>query len=144
MMAQGEALGILSLNSHEPGQFLAARQQLASAVAEHLALALANIKLRETLKNQSIRDPLTGLFNRRYMEESLERELIRCQRKQQPLSIIMLDVDHFKRFNDTFGHEAGDAVLRKLGQFLLRHIRGSDIAERKTCVNLGNPYYVNF
>jgi diguanylate cyclase (GGDEF)-like protein len=130
MMAQGTALGILSLNSHEPGQLLADRQQLAVAVAEHLALALANIKLRETLKNQSIRDPLTCLFNRRYMEESLERELIRCQRKQEPLSIIMIDVDHFKRFNDTFGHEAGDAVLRKLGQFLQSHIRGSDIACR--------------
>jgi diguanylate cyclase (GGDEF)-like protein/PAS domain S-box-containing protein len=130
MMAQGTALGILSLNSHEPGQLLADRQQLAVAVAEHLALALANIKLRETLKNQSIRDPLTGLFNRRYMEESLERELSRCQRKQEPLSIVMIDVDHFKRFNDTFGHEAGDAVLRKLGQFLQSHIRGSDMACR--------------
>lgn len=106
------------------------KQQLAVTVAEHIALSLANLKLRETLQNQSIRDPLTGLFNRRYLEESLEREVNRAQRKQQTLGIIMLDVDHFKRFNDTFGHEAGDAVLRKLGQFLHTHIRVSDIACR--------------
>jgi diguanylate cyclase (GGDEF)-like protein len=99
-------------------------------VAEHIALALANLKLREKLQNQSIRDSLTGLFNRRYMEESLEREMRRCDRKRQPLSIIMIDVDHFKRFNDTFGHNAGDAVLRELGHFLQRYVRGSDIACR--------------
>jgi diguanylate cyclase (GGDEF)-like protein/PAS domain S-box-containing protein len=130
MMAQGEAMGVLYLGTQESGRLTETKQQLAVTVTEHIALSLANLKLRETLKNQSIRDPLTCLFNRRYMEESLERELIRCQRKQQPLSIIMLDVDHFKRFNDTFGHEAGDAVLQKLGQFLQSHIRGSDIACR--------------
>ncbi|MBD1866889.1 GGDEF domain-containing protein, partial [Cyanobacteria bacterium FACHB-471] len=71
-------------------------------------------KLQETLKNQSIRDPLTGLFNRRYMEESLEQELRRAERSEQPLGIIIFDVDHFKCFNDTFGHEAGDIVLRDI------------------------------
>lgn len=130
MMAQGEALGVLYLNSFELGQFTEAKQQLATTVAEHIALALANLKLRETLHNQSTRDPLTGLFNRRYMEESLEREIQRCDRKQQPLSVMMIDIDHFKRFNDSFGHEAGDAVLCELGQFLQRYVRGSDIACR--------------
>ncbi len=130
MMAQGEALGVLYLSSLLRGSLTPAKQQLATTVAEHIALALANLKLREKLQNQSIRDSLTGLFNRRYMEESLEREMRRCDRKRQPLSIIMIDVDHFKRFNDTFGHNAGDAVLRELGHFLQRYVRGSDIACR--------------
>lgn len=130
MIAQGEALGMLYLSSTVSGTAIEAKQQLAVTVAEHISLALANIKLREKLENQSIRDPLTGLYNRRYMEESLEREIQRCHRKQQPLGIIMLDVDHFKRFNDTFGHEAGDSVLKELGQFLQKYVRGSDIACR--------------
>ncbi|MBD2067755.1 sensor domain-containing diguanylate cyclase [Leptolyngbya sp. FACHB-671] len=130
MMAQGEALGIVHLIATEPGQITQTKQLLATTVAEHIAISLANLKLRETLKNQSIRDPLTGLFNRRYMEESLERELRRAERSEQPLGIIMLDVDHFKQFNDTFGHEAGDVVLRELGQFLKSMIRSSDIGCR--------------
>lgn len=130
MMAQGEALGILHLITTQSGHLPAAKQLLATTVAEHIAIALANLKLREALKNQSIRDPLTGLFNRRYMEESLEREMRRAERNEQPLGIIMLDVDHFKRFNDTFGHEAGDVVLRELGQFLKSMIRSSDIGCR--------------
>lgn len=130
MMAQGEALGVLYLSSAELGQLTATKQQLAVTVAEHIAISLANLKLRQTLQNQSIRDPLTGLFNRRYMDESLERELHRANRNQQPLGIVMLDVDHFKLFNDRFGHEAGDLVLQELGHFLQKHIRGSDIACR--------------
>ena len=130
MMAQGKALGILYISSPQPGQLTEARQRLALTVAEHLALSLANLKLRETLSQQSIRDALTGLFNRRYMEESLEREIHRAQRHQQPMGIIMLDIDYFKHFNDTFGHEAGDAVLRELGVFLQQSVRASDIACR--------------
>jgi diguanylate cyclase (GGDEF)-like protein len=130
MMAQGDALGILHLMATKPGQLTFAKQQLALTVTEHIAIALANLKLRETLKNQSIRDPLTGLFNRRYMEESLEREMRRAERNGQSLGIIMLDVDHFKRFNDTFGHEAGDVVLRELGQLIKSMIRVSDIGCR--------------
>ena len=129
MMAQGEALGILYLAS-SGGQITEIKRKLVVTVAEQISLALANLKLREQLKSQSIQDPLTGLFNRRYLETTLDRELQRARRNQQPLSIIMLDVDHFKRFNDTFGHEAGDAVLRELGQLLQASIRGSDFACR--------------
>lgn len=130
MMAQGEAIGTLYLSFQEPGQLTKTKKHLAVTVSRQISLALANLKLHETLQQQSIRDPLTGLFNRRYLEESLERELNRAERKQQSLGVIMLDVDHFKRFNDTFGHEAGDAVLRELGIFLQKHIRVSDIACR--------------
>ena len=72
------------------------------------------MRLRETLRDQSIRDPLTGLFNRRFMEESLEREMQRAVRKNHPVSVLFVDLDHFKRFNDTFGHDAGDFVLRSV------------------------------
>lgn len=130
MMAQGEALGILYLSAKQPGQITEAKQILAVTVAEHIALALANLRLRETLQHQSIRDPLTGLYNRRYLEESLERELHRAARGKQSLAVMMLDVDHFKNFNDTFGHDAGDAVLRELGIFLQKNTRASDIACR--------------
>jgi diguanylate cyclase (GGDEF)-like protein len=96
-------------------------------VAEHFSLALANLKLRETLRNQSIRDPLTGLFNRRYMEETLERELRRAERERRSVAVIMLDIDHFKRFNDEFSHEAGDVVLQELGSLLRSNSRAGDV-----------------
>ncbi|NET55882.1 MAG: diguanylate cyclase [Symploca sp. SIO2E6] len=130
MMAQGETLGMLCLSSAEPGKLTKAKKQLAITVAEQIALSLANLQLRERLRNQSIRDPLTGLFNRRYMEKSLQQELYRAERNQKPLGLIMLDIDHFKRFNDNFGHEAGDMVLQELGKFLQENVRKSDIACR--------------
>ena len=95
-----------------------------------MALSLSNLNLRETLQHQSIRDPLTGLFNRRYMDETLERERQRAARSDTSLGVIMLDIDHFKKFNDMFGHEAGDTVLEELGVLLKNHVRGSDIACR--------------
>jgi diguanylate cyclase (GGDEF)-like protein/PAS domain S-box-containing protein len=130
LMAQGKALGVLHVTTKKGQRLPDSQQYLAATVAEHIALALGNLKLREKLQHQSIRDPLTGLFNRRYMEESLSKELQRVSRQQQTLSIVMLDVDYFKRFNDTYGHEAGDLVLRELGAFLQANVRGSDIACR--------------
>lgn len=90
----------------------------------------ALLKSQTLLREQSVRDHLTGLFNRRYMEETLERELLRAKRKQLPLGIIMLDLDNLKQFNDTWGHAAGDEVLASLGKLLLKQIRGEDIASR--------------
>jgi len=86
--------------------------------------------LREALHEQAIRDPLTGLLNRRYLDETLPRELMRAQRERRPLSIVMLDLDHFKRVNDTWGHEAGDMVLVHLAIALKQHLRSSDLACR--------------
>jgi diguanylate cyclase (GGDEF)-like protein len=100
--------------------------QLARSVAEHLSLALANLDLKQSLHQQAICDPLTGLFNRRYLETTLEREISRMRRQGGPLGVIMLDVDHFKKFNDTFGHEAGDILLKTLGQFIKSHVRQED------------------
>ncbi len=90
----------------------------------------ALLKSQALLRELSVRDHLTGLFNRRYMEETLERELLRASRKELSLGILMMDVDDFKHFNDNFGHAAGDAVLRELGNLLLGHFRGEDIACR--------------
>jgi diguanylate cyclase (GGDEF)-like protein len=141
MMAQGEALGILYLDSgrNENGNGHRAlpidassesQVRLARTLAEHIALALANLNLREVLQSQSIRDPLTGLFNRRYMEASLERELRRANRKKCSLGVMMVDVDHFKRFNDAFGHDAGDALLAELAKIFKNLFRGEDIVCR--------------
>jgi PAS domain S-box/diguanylate cyclase (GGDEF) domain len=130
MIAQGDALGLLCLASEESGQLSGDQQRLATAVAEHIALALANLKLREALEYQSIRDSLTGLYNRRYLEESLEREINRAQRQKFGLGVIMIDIDHFKNYNDNFGHDAGDIVLQQLGNILQKNVRGSDIACR--------------
>ena len=135
LVAQGEALGVLYLASPPapeaaPADLTEAKRRLAGVVAERLALALANLRLRETLRSQSIHDSLTGLFNRRYMEETLEREVHRAKRGQRPLGIIMLDIDHFKEFNDTFGHDAGDALLTGLSELLIANSRKADLACR--------------
>ncbi|MGD0707811.1 MAG: sensor domain-containing diguanylate cyclase [Anaerolineaceae bacterium] len=98
----------------------------------------AILKSDALLREQSVRDHQTGLFNRRYLEETLERELLRASRKHITLGIIMLDVDEFKRFNDTYGHAAGDAILREMGSFLLKHVRGEDI----TCRYGGDEFII--
>jgi diguanylate cyclase (GGDEF)-like protein len=93
-------------------------------------MAIANLKLKETLKHQSIRDPLTGLYNRRYLEETLTQEIVRAERKQHSIGVIMLDIDHFKRLNDTFGHDIGDFVLQLVAKLLRENVRKSDIVCR--------------
>jgi diguanylate cyclase (GGDEF)-like protein len=106
------------------------KRQRIQTITDSLSLALANLKLRSTLREQSIRDPLTGMFNRRYMEETVEREILRAKRNNEAIGVIMIDIDHFKLFNDTFGHQAGDALLTTLGHFFLSHVRGEDVACR--------------
>ncbi len=128
LVAHGETLGVFHLSGEGPRDD--ATCQMVGAVAEQCALALANLRLRETLRNQSIRDPLTGLFNRRYLEETLEREVRRSARSGKSVGVLLFDIDHFKTFNDGFGHEAGDAVLREFGSLLLRSTRGGDVAGR--------------
>jgi diguanylate cyclase (GGDEF)-like protein len=132
LVAQGEALGQLflrTLGNSATWQDESGRR-LARTVADAVALALSNLRLRETLRFQSIRDPLTGLFNRRYLEETFERELSRAARTDALIGVVLFDIDHFKRFNDTFGHEAGDLVLKELGPLIKEHRRGEDIACR--------------
>jgi diguanylate cyclase (GGDEF)-like protein len=137
LVAQGQMLGLFHLQhlktvpdtsqteaSADPGLALAV------AVAEDLSLAHANMRLRESLREQSTRDSLTGLFNRRFVDEFLVRELARAERKARQLSMIALDIDHFKRINDSFGHGAGDAVLQRVSVILRAHVRDTDVASR--------------
>ena len=130
LMVQGETLGVLCLlgGERKDGHFV--DQQLTVAMGEGIKLALSNIELREELREQAIHDPLTGLYNRRYLEDSLARELYRAQRQNTSLCISILDIDHFKRINDNFGHAAGDALLRELGQILHENLRMGDFACR--------------
>lgn len=131
-MAQEGAFGLLHLQALCKGGCSVIDQikDLAVTVGDNISLALANLKLRETLRQQVIHDPLTGLFNRRYLSETLEREVHRVKRKGATLGVIMMDLDHFKRFNDTYGHEAGDLLLQTLGKFLETQVRQEDIACR--------------
>ena len=140
LVAQGETLGVLYVEeSDDPATSLAPvappagherLQRRATAVAERLSLALSNLKLREVLRNQSIRDPLTGLFNRRYLEESLVREVNRAARKNRSVGVVMLDLDLYKNFNDTFGHQAGDMLLQEVAGVLKSRVRAGDLVCR--------------
>ncbi|RZM82908.1 PAS domain S-box protein [Leptolyngbya iicbica] len=130
MIAQGETLGMFHLNSEDSQLQSESKRQLARTVAEQVGLAIANLHLRETLHNQSIRDSLTGLFNRRYLEESLQKEIARAQRHQTSVAVVMVDVDHFKAVNDTYGHDVGDIALQAIAQVLKTAIRSSDTACR--------------
>ena len=126
--AQTESLGWLYLTT--PGLEGCAKMVVAQAAAKQLSQALANLKLRGNLRDLSVRDPLTGLFNRRYLQESLGREMARSKRRNLPLAVMMFDLDHFKAFNDNYGHAAGDALLVAFGRLLGNSFRSEDIACR--------------
>jgi len=131
ILSQGETLGILHLQATAAAPHLESGDlAIKTTFAGQVGLSIANIRLREALRTQSVRDALTGLYNRRYLEEVLEREVRRAARAAQSLGILMIDLDHFKKFNDTYGHEAGDAVLRETGQFLTKGIRAEDFVCR--------------
>ena len=131
VQAQGEALGVLHFQAtDEAPMFDDTELSFKTTFAGQVGLSIANIRLRDALRTQSIKDPLTGLYNRRYLDETLEREIRRAGRSDLPVSVLMLDIDHFKRFNDTHGHDAGDAVLRETSNFLSAGIRAEDFACR--------------
>ena len=128
MIAQGEILGVISVSSEH--NIDETERSNIIAACESISMALANLKMQETLRMQSLHDPLTGLYNRRYLEASFEREIQRAERRKLPLSVLMLDVDHFKRCNDDFGHEAGDTLLAHLGTLLRKSVRSEDVTCR--------------
>lgn len=132
LIAYGEIQGLLHLRA-APGVAADAFDAViatAQAIAEQLALSLSSTRLRQVLREQSIRDPLTGLFNRRYLEETLAREMARSKRSGRPLSLVVADLDHFKRINDTHGHAAGDLVLKAAARHLMASVRAGDVACR--------------
>lgn len=134
LVAYGEVMGMFYIRKPTEAQaqeaFTDTEKGIAKSISEQVALALSNVKLRNALHDKSIRDPLTGLFNRRFMEETLKREIARSIRTGSPLSLVMLDLDHFKQVNDIHGHTAGDAVLRSTANLLSRCLRASDVACR--------------
>ncbi|NLA68070.1 MAG: diguanylate cyclase [Gammaproteobacteria bacterium] len=130
LSAHGETLGMLHASGPVDGGKDDNDAAIIELLGEQLAMAIANLRLRETLRQQSLRDPLTGLFNRRYFEESLRREMLRCERRRLPLSLLVLDIDHFKAFNDSMGHTAGDAVLAHVGRTVASLVRAEDMACR--------------
>lgn len=136
LMARSETLGMLHLrmailSESEGGQSAQElKEHLLVSMGEHMALAIANLRLRNQLHNLSTRDALTGVYNRRFMEESLFREILQAERSRRSIGIIMLDIDFFKRFNDTYGHEVGDLLLVEVGRFLREQVRGGDIVCR--------------
>jgi diguanylate cyclase (GGDEF)-like protein len=135
ILAHGETIGLLHLDLGRPGEHaegtlpaaILEQQKLGLLCAEQISLAIANVKLRDQLRDQSIRDPLTGLFNRRYLIETCRREFSRAARTGQCVSILSIDVDHFKKFNDNHGHDAGDTVLRAVGECLQQNFRDEDV-----------------
>ena len=139
LIAQAKTIGVFHLQFtitygiHEEDELqrlFQLREELAVRMVEQYTLSLANLRLQEKLLMESIIDPLTTLFNRRYLEASLKRESNRCMRRNKNLGVIMLDIDHFKMFNDKYGHKLGDDVLRELGKYLKNVVRKEDIACR--------------
>jgi diguanylate cyclase (GGDEF)-like protein len=130
LVTHDELVGMLHLEGLATGPEHEEQERLAVTVAEQVALALGNARLRESLRRQSVLDPLTGLFNRRHFDAALKRELARARRKNVPVSLVLVDIDHFKSVNDEYGHAVGDAVLRTIAQQLRLGIREGDIACR--------------
>jgi len=136
IMEKGDVIGLLhirdgeSMSAEARKRLLVELKETSAPIFAYLSLAISNLRLRESLKNQAIKDPLTGLFNRRFLMEAFTREITRASRKKSTISVVMIDIDHFKKFNDEWGHAAGDELLTRLGKFFIENIRGSDIACR--------------
>ena len=136
LQANGNLMGLLHLSQTavrraDSGRApLANLRQVAINTAEQISLGLWNLQLRESLRSQALEDPLTGLRNRRYLEERLSHEIRRASRAEGPLSVIMLDLDHFKRINDLYGHPAGDRLLIRVARFLEEGVRREDVVAR--------------
>lgn len=132
MMARGSLYGllVLSVGGENAVERLNGIHKIARALADSMSLALSNISLNEKLKTQSMRDPLTGLYNRRYMEDALERAVASASRNGDSTSVVMIDLDNFKRLNDEHGHAKGDAVLRDVAAHLVGTLRPADTVSR--------------
>ncbi len=130
LQAQGVSLGALHIGGSEETLNSGSFQNKIYSVTEHLCLTISNLNLRVKLEQQAIRVPLTALYNRRYLDDSFARELKRAERKKSSLAVIMIDIDHFKVFNDTYGHDAGDHVIKKFAGLLSKTVREEDISCR--------------
>jgi GAF domain-containing protein/HAMP domain-containing protein len=130
MPALGTIMGVIHLEREEPGSFDAETVAVVARVAEQVALAIANARLMHTMEGLAMSDPLTGLRNPRYFDGYLEQELAEAARDGERTALLMLDIDHFKVFNDTHGHPAGDEALRTFARVLKASVRASDVIAR--------------
>ncbi|MEJ2408395.1 MAG: diguanylate cyclase [Novosphingobium sp.] len=123
LIAHRKTLGLLYFEARAGSEQLTVPEVYLHILGENISLALANLRLRERLQDMAMADPLTGLSNRRHFNDQLEVTLAEAERHNRPVSFLMIDIDHFKRINDTFGHEAGDTVLREVGDALRQSTR---------------------
>lgn len=137
LLAQNEIIGVLyieinveTLSNKEIKHLVLRNQMLMQNLAGQIALSISNIKLHEVLQTRSTRDPLTNLYNRSYLNESLERDIERAKRKNISIAAIMMDLDFFKKYNDAYGHDAGDAILKQLANLMMENVRREDIVCR--------------
>lgn len=129
MLALGEGLGVVTISSTQP-VIGADVERFAKSFADQIALAVANLRMQETLRTRAVRDALTGLYNRRYLDEALGREIVRAVRRQRQVGVVLIDVDHFKRFNDTHGHGGGDVLLQQFSRLMQAHAGDEDLVCR--------------
>jgi len=130
MIATGEVIGLVNLQARRPGDFTSDRVRLAQAYVGVAATALSSIRLLALARERALRDGLTGVYNRRFLEELFPKQLALARRTSRPLSVLMLDLDHFKAFNDTYGHDVGDRVLCAFVRILQEEARTSDSVVR--------------
>ncbi len=128
LIAQGEAIGLLSFQNITPET--APSRAYLELMAEALGLALANQRLRDALLEKALFDPLTGLRNRHHLEDTLRTQMKQAVRNEEPVSCLMIDIDHFKSINDRFGHEAGDLVIKSVAAIIQRAVHDSGLAFR--------------
>jgi diguanylate cyclase (GGDEF)-like protein len=130
LISEGRVIGVFNVESPRRGAFGERDLRVLTALAGYATIAIENARLFERTKHLAITDGLTELYNHRYLHETLERTLERCRRDGQPLAVIMLEIDSFKRYNDTYGHQRGDEVLRVVADLLRRGSRAGDIVAR--------------
>lgn len=130
LRAEGQVLGVMSLHSRQERQLSPREQDLLAAIGNQVAVGLVNVRLYAEVQRLAITDPLTGLANRRTFEQRLAEEVRRARRYYRPLSLIMADLDHFKVYNDTYGHPAGDVMLQEVANLLRTHVRETDLVAR--------------
>ena len=129
MMALGQVMGVIHISFLNDGK-ASATVGIVTRVAEQIAIALANTRLMTTLEGLAMTDAMTGLHNARFFDSFLEQQLVAAERDSKPLGLIMMDIDHFKQFNDTHGHPAGDEALRAFSRIVRPTLRASDVVAR--------------
>jgi diguanylate cyclase (GGDEF)-like protein len=131
LLLHGKVVGMVSAQSYQPNSYTADDRELLETLAAHAAIALENARLFEQMHEVADKDPLIKMMlNRRKFYELAEREFLRAKRYPQSLSVMMMDVDHFKNFNDKFGHKVGDLILKSIAQICVENVRSADIVGR--------------